>query len=124
MGEWIRFGLTAAFLCMALIAFTLAVTGVWKFGFVMNRLHAAGIGDTLGIFCVVASLIAARGFSMNDLKLVAIILFLWFTSPVSSHFLSQVEYFTNPHLYRHVDRLPEKTAGETEDAGSKKEEQE
>jgi hypothetical protein len=29
---------------------------------------------------------------------------MWFTSPVSSHVLIQVEYFTNPHLYEHVKR--------------------
>ena len=41
---------------------------------------------------------------MGELKLCFIIIFMWFTSPVSSHILIQVEYFTNPHLYEHVKR--------------------
>ncbi len=104
IGEWIRFGFVAVFLILALIAFTAAVIGVYRFGFQMNRMHAAGIGDTLGIFCVIAACVISAGFGFDMLKLGLLILFLWFTSPASSHFLSQVEYFTNEHLYRHVDR--------------------
>ena len=38
-----------------------------------------------------------------------LVFFLWFTSPVSTHFLGQVEYYTNPLLGRHVKQtdLPE-----------------
>jgi multicomponent Na+:H+ antiporter subunit G len=58
----------------------------------MNRLHAAGIGDTAGIFLVVASLVVAEGLTADALKLIVLVFFLWFTSPVSTHFLGQVEY--------------------------------
>ncbi len=104
IGEWIRFALVAGCLLMALIAFTAAVFGAYRFGFVMNRLHAAGIGDTLGLFAVAAALVIATGFSMDSLKLILLIVFMWFSSPVSSHFMSQIAYYTNPHLYRYVDR--------------------
>ena len=33
-----------------------------------------------------------------------LIIFMWLTSPTSTHFLSLVEVNTNPHLYRHVKR--------------------
>ena len=95
--EWIRFVLIAVLLLGALLSFALAVFGVYKFGFVMNRIHSAGIGDTLGLFAVTAALILASGFSFDTLKLALLVLFLWFTAPVSSHFLGQVEFFTNPH---------------------------
>ena len=98
MLEWIRFFLTAALIIFGLVCFAGAVLGAWKFGFVMNRMHAAGIGDTLGLLCIIAGLVIASGWNMNSLKLILIILFMWFTSPVSSHFLSQIEYFTNPDL--------------------------
>ena len=104
MGEWIRFGLTAICLITALIGFTAAVIGANRFGFVMNRMHAAGIGDTLGIFGVVCAVMLREGLTITTAKLVVIIAFLWFTSPASSHFLAQIEYFTNPHLYRYTDR--------------------
>ena len=103
-GEWIRFGLTAAVLIIAMIACSAAVIGAYRFGFVMNRIHAAGIGDTMGIFLVLLALLIAPGNGIDTVKLILIIMFLWFTSPASSHFLSQVEYYTNPHLFRFVDR--------------------
>lgn len=104
MSEWIRFWITAILLVLGLTGFTLAVTGVYRFGFVMNRLHAAGIGDTLGIFCVLAGLAVSAGPCADTLKMGLLVLFLWFTSPVSSHFLSQIEYYTNARLYDHTDR--------------------
>jgi multicomponent Na+:H+ antiporter subunit G len=74
----------------------------------MNRVHAGGVGDTLGLFLVALSILLGDGFHMGELKLGFIIIFMWFTSPVSSHVLIQVEYFTNPHLYDHVKReIPE-----------------
>ena len=106
-GEWIRFGLTALLLVMALAGFTLAVWGVYHFGFVLNRVHASGIGDTQGILCVVAAVAIAAGPGAGTCKLFLLLVFLWLTSPTSTHFLGQVEYFTNPHLYRYVKRKPE-----------------
>ena len=98
MIEWIRFAIAAILMILALCSFIAAVTGAYRFGFVMNRMHAAGIGDTLGLLSVTAGLVIASGFNMTSLKLILIIFFMWFTSPVSSHFLSQIEYFTNPDL--------------------------
>ena len=104
MGEWIRFGLIALCVVTAMTGFTAAVIGANRFGFVMNRMHAAGIGDTLGIFGILLALMLKEGVGMVTAKMAVIIIFLWFTSPASSHFLSQIEYFTNPHLFRYTDR--------------------
>ncbi len=109
MLEWIQFLFVAIFLLLALLAFIAEVIGVSRFGFVMNRLHAGGIGDTLGIFSVCAGLVIATGLQLEALKIVLLVFFMWFTSPVSTHFVGQVEYFTNEHLEQHV-----KFKGETE----------
>ena len=107
--EWIRFFAAAVLIILGLCSFGAAVLGAYRFGLVLNRMHAAGIGDTAGIFFVIASLAVARGPHMDTLKLVVLVFFLWFTSPVSTHFLGQVEYYTNPLLGRHVKQtdLPE-----------------
>ena len=102
--EWIRFFVAAVLIILGLCSFGAAVLGAYRFGFVLNRMHAAGIGDTAGIFFVIASLAVARGPHMDTLKLVVLVFFLWFTSPVSTHFLGQVEYYTNPLLGRHVKK--------------------
>ncbi len=104
MIEWIRFIIVAALLAFALVCFAAAVTGVWRFGFVMNRMHAGGIGDTMGFFCLILGLVIAQGPAWESLKLLLLVVFLWCTSPVSSHFLIQIEYFTNPNLYDLAER--------------------
>jgi multicomponent Na+:H+ antiporter subunit G len=107
--DWIRFAIAAILAILGLCSFGSAVLGAYRFGFVLNRMHAAGIGDTAGIFLMIASLAVARGLHMDTLKLVVLVFFLWFTSPVSTHFLGQVEFYTNPLLGRHVKQadLPE-----------------
>ena len=110
--EWIRFGITAVLMILGLCFFAAAVAGAYRFGFVMNRLHAAGIGDSAGIFCVIASLAVASGMQLSTLKLMILIFFLWFTSPVSTHFLGQVEYYTNPLLHKYVKKLTGKFKAE------------
>ncbi len=114
MMEWIRFAVVAIFLIAALCGFISAVTGVYRFGFIMNRMHAAGIGDTFGLFFVIAAMITAAGPGFDALKLLLLIFFMWFTSPVSTHFLGQVEYYSNLHLYRYV----QKKEGGDEEHGS------
>ena len=102
MLDWIRFGVTAFFLLAALICFASEVLGLFRFDFVMNRMHSAGVGDTFALFCVIMGLAVASGFRFATLKLFLILLFMWFTSPVSTHFLSQVEYYTNKDLGKYV----------------------
>ena len=105
--------ITAVLLTISVVSFAAAVTGAWRFGFVMNRMHAAGIGDTAGLFFIVIALMVGSNAPMDILKLALLVVFMWFTSPTSSHMLAQIEYYTNPHLYSHVER---EISEEAEDA--------
>ena len=109
--EWVRFWITAALLAAALIAFASAVVGVWKFRFVMNRIHAAGIGDSIGLFCVTAAAMIGSGELMDMLKLALIVVFMWFTSPASTHFLSRIEYRTDPDVLHYAEMGDEEPPG-------------
>jgi multicomponent Na+:H+ antiporter subunit G len=103
--EWIRFGISAVLMLTGLLFFVVAVIGAYRFDFVMNRMHTAGIGDSAAIFFVIASCVVAIGFDMSSLKLFLLVFFMWFTSPVATHFLGQVEYYTNPLLSRHIGMI-------------------
>ena len=46
--EWIRFLIGAAFLLFGLGIFAIEMIGVYRFKYVLNRMHAAAMGDTLG----------------------------------------------------------------------------
>ncbi len=102
--SWLQFTFTAVFLLLSLLSFTTAVLGVYRFHFVLNRIHAAGIGDTMGLFFLLLSLSISAPSLSHALKLALISLFFWCSSPVSTHFISQMEFYTNPDIYSAVKR--------------------
>ncbi|MFQ5959007.1 MAG: monovalent cation/H(+) antiporter subunit G [Alphaproteobacteria bacterium] len=50
-----------------------------------TRLHSAGIVDTLGAALVVAGLMLQAGLGQVSVKLLLILVFLFFTSPTATH---------------------------------------
>ena len=50
-----------------------------------TRLHPAGVTDTLGAGLILAGLVLQAGWSLIAVKLLLVILFLFFTSPTASH---------------------------------------
>lgn len=99
--EWIRFLLGAAFLLCGLGIFIIEMIGVFRFKYVLNRMQAAAMGDTLGIgFCLVG-LIIMSGFNFTSLKLLFVIVFLWFSSPASSHLIARLEVTTDEEKEKH-----------------------
>ena len=85
--EWIQFLAGGLLLLIGLLIFLIEMVGVFRFQYVLNRMHAAAMGDTLGIGCCLLGLIVMKGFSFTSLKLLLVIIFLWFSSPVSSHLI-------------------------------------
>ena len=106
--EWVRFVAGVGLLLVGLGIFLLEIFGVFKFKYVLNRMHAAAMGDTLGIGAALTGLILLSGFNVTSVKMGLIIVFLWLASPVSSHLISRLEVVTNEHLAEHCE-LPEDT---------------
>lgn len=99
--EWIRLIVGSAFLIGGLVIFFTELFGIFHFHYVLNRMHAAAMGDTLGIASCLIGLIIFSGLNFTSLKLLLIIIFLWFASPVSSHVLARLEVATNENLETH-----------------------
>ncbi|WP_422007499.1 monovalent cation/H(+) antiporter subunit G [Pyruvatibacter mobilis] len=59
--------------------------GVLRLPDFYTRMHAAGVTDTLGAELILLAMILQAGFSLVTVKLVAILFFLFFTSPTSTH---------------------------------------
>lgn len=93
--EWGRFLIGAACLLFGLGIFAIEMAGVFRFRYVLNRMHAAAMGDTLGIGFSFLGLMIMSGWNFTTLKLFLVILFLWFSSPVSSHLIARLEVTTN-----------------------------
>lgn len=58
-----------------------------------TRLHAGGVIDTLGADLILLGMALQAGFSLVTAKLVLIALFLFFTSPTSTHAAANAAYF-------------------------------
>ncbi|MBE5886359.1 MAG: monovalent cation/H(+) antiporter subunit G [Lachnospiraceae bacterium] len=94
--EWIRFIGGAALIVLGLIIFFIEISGVFRFKYVLNRMHAAAMGDTLGLSACIAGLMLMNGWNFTTIKLLCVIAFLWLASPVSSHLIAKLEVTTSP----------------------------
>ena len=110
--EWIRFFAGGIFLLLGLFIFLIEIIGVYRFRYVLNRMHAAAMGDTLGIGLSFIGLMILSGFSFTTLKLFLVVVFLWFSSPVSSHLIARLEVTIDEESEIHYK---EKWIGDTSD---------
>lgn len=104
--DWIQFVVGVSFLFAGVAIFCVEIWGVFKFRYVMNRMHAAATGDTLGIGASLLGIMILNGFNFTSLKMGLVIIFLWLASPVSSHLIARLEATTNEHLKEFCE-LPE-----------------
>lgn len=105
--EWIRLIAGSIFLLSGLVTFFTEIFGVFHFRYVLNRMHATAMGDTLGISSCMIGLMIFSGWNFTTLKLLLVVVFLWFASPVSSHVLARLEVATNENLEEHCTVYPE-----------------
>ena len=110
--EWIRFFAGGTFLLLGLFIFLIEIIGVYRFRYVLNRMHAAAMGDTLGIGLSFIGLMILWGFSFTTLKLFLVVVFLWFSSPVSSHLIARLEVTIDEESETHYKK---KWIADTED---------
>ncbi len=99
--EWLRLIAGGALLLSGLIIFLIELYGVFHLKYVLNRMHAAAMGDTLGISFSLVGLMIFSGLNFTTLKMMLIVIFLWLASPVSSHLLARLEVVTNEKLENH-----------------------
>lgn len=103
MLEWIRFGLTAALLFSGLFILLTGVVAQYRFHYVINRMHAASMGDSLGLMLVVLSVCISLNDGWTIAKYLLITVFLWITSPTSGHLIARLELATNEHPEREME---------------------
>ena len=119
--EWLRLIAGGVFLLLGLVIFFTEIFGVFHFRYVLNRMHATAMGDTLGISSCMIGLMIFSGWNYTTLKLLLIVVFLWLASPVSSHVLARLEVATNDNLEAHCTVYPELKTLENELAAAKSE---
>ena len=97
MLDWIRFVLTAAFTVAGLFLLATGVVGQYRFRYVINRMHAASMGDSLGLFLVVIAMCVSAPDIWTVIKLLLVSFFIWITSPTGGHLIARLELTSNEH---------------------------
>lgn len=82
-------GLSWLLLLSGCACLLISAIGLIRMPDLFTRMHAAGIGDTLGAILVLAGLMLQAGLSITLIKLVLTLFFLLFTSPTACHALAR-----------------------------------
>ena len=82
IASWLLIGVGGIFLVIGAI-------GAVRFPDFFTRQHAAGITDTGGAGFLLAGLMLQGGLTIVTVKLVLILVFIFFTSPTATHALAQ-----------------------------------
>ena len=102
----IRLIIASPFLLLGLFIFFSEVVGFYKFKYVMNRMHAAAMGDTLGTGSIVIAVAILIAEPVAVLKLVLVVVFMFLTGPAVTHLIAGAEVDSHRNRgreYREVD---------------------
>jgi multicomponent Na+:H+ antiporter subunit G len=106
--QWVRFVLASLFMAGGMVILLATAVGMFRFRYVLNRVHVAAKCDTFGVLLTFSSLMLRFGWSVASLKLLLIIVFIWIANPVSGSLIAHLEVATNPdfkdecEVIRHV----------------------
>jgi len=81
-------GLTWACFIIGAVFLVAGGIGVIRLPDAYTRMHAAGLTDTMGAGLILLGMMLQGGFTFVTIKLIIILIFLWFTSPTSSYALA------------------------------------
>ena len=108
----VRLILGCIFIAVGMIFFIFEVFCVHRLKYTLNRMHFAGAGDTLALCSTIIGAVIINGFDYSSLKLILVLVFFWFASPVSSHLISRLVADTDEKLKEHVKILDEEESKE------------
>ena len=83
--EFIKDIITGIFFFIGFMSIIIGACGLIKLPDVFSRIHAAGMIDTGGTALLLLGMIVQSGWSLITVKLILIGIFIFFTSPVTSH---------------------------------------
>ena len=105
MLDWIRFFLTAGLMLCGLFLMITGVIGQFRLKYVLNRMHAASMGDSLGLLLIIAGLCISAPDVWVVCKFLLTAGFLWITSPTGSHLIARLELTLNEHPEHEMEVL-------------------
>ncbi|NPV26234.1 MAG: monovalent cation/H(+) antiporter subunit G [Firmicutes bacterium] len=83
---------TGVLLGIGCFLIVVASLGVVRFPDFYSRIHPAGKCDTLGQMFILLGLMVYNGFSLNSIKLLIIMVFMYVANPTATHFIVRAAY--------------------------------
>ena len=84
--------LSGLFITLGVIALLIGSLGLVRLPDLFSRTHAVGMMDTAGVGLIILGLIVHEGLTLISFKLALVGIFLFFTSPISTHAVAQVAF--------------------------------
>ena len=94
----LRLAIGTILIFIGLLIIVLAIIGIYRLNYVLNRMHVAATCDTLGMLFILVGLVFIEGITFTTLKLVCIVVFFWLSSPICSHLIAKIESQTNKNI--------------------------
>ena len=85
---------------------------------VFTRMHAAGMTDTMGAGLILVGLCVYSGANLVTLRLILVLAFLWFTSPIATHALAKAALSGGTEPYTRAGRDTGGSGGEGGEGGA------
>ncbi len=101
--EVLKFIATAILMLSGIFMLCVSLIGNFRYSFILNRMQVGALTDTIVAVLIIAGLIVGNGFNILTIKLMLVVLFLWFANPVSSHFLAKTEIIANDKIMEEVE---------------------
>jgi multicomponent Na+:H+ antiporter subunit G len=84
-------------LCIVLVSggvffLFMGTVGMLRFPDFYTRMHAAGKCDTLGSMLIVSGVAVHLGLSLDSIKVIAIAMFIFLTSPTATHAIAKAAF--------------------------------
>ncbi len=86
------------FILLGLFIFGIATLGLFRFHYVLNRVHVAAKCDSLAALLVCVGLMFFANGIGPIIKLLLIIVIVWLSNPVASHLVCKIEVETNENI--------------------------
>lgn len=84
--------LSVVFIALGELCVLIALLGVFRLNYVLNRMHATTIADTMGTLLILLGVVMYFGLSWVSAKLLVVLVFQWITVPVSGHLIARMVY--------------------------------
>lgn len=92
--------LAIVFVSLGILMSVICGIGVLRLPDFFTRLHASGIGETLGFLLCAIGMCFLLGFSLLTFKILAIFVFMCVANPLGTHLIAKAAYFTGYDYFK------------------------